>query len=104
MAQSAEPRLSIRPHLERCHIVETKTADFDPTEFVDRYENAVVDLLKQKQSGKPISRKAAEAPRQYEGNIVDLLKKSMELEAKRGKPKSKSPPLQPAMPKGKKKQ
>ena len=85
------------------HIVETKTGDFEPDEFVDRYENAVVDLLKQKQAGKPISKKAASAPSRFEGNIVDLLKKSMELEDKRGKGKTKSPPLQPAMPKGTKK-
>jgi DNA end-binding protein Ku len=85
------------------HIVETKTGDFTPDEFVDHYENAVVDLLKQKQSGKPISKKAAPAPRQFEGNIVDLLKKSMELEASRSKGKTKAPPLQPAMPKTAKK-
>src|SRR4029078_11308481 len=85
------------------HIVETKTGDFEPDEFVDRCENAVVELLKQKQAGKPISRKAADAPRRMEGNIIDLLKKSMELEDKRGKGKTKAPPLQPAMPKGVKK-
>lgn len=33
------------------HIVETKAADFDPSTFVDRYENAVVALLKEKQAG-----------------------------------------------------
>ena len=32
------------------------------------------------------------------GQIVDILKKSMELEDKRGKGKTKAPPLQPAMP------
>jgi DNA end-binding protein Ku len=85
------------------HIVETKTGDFEPDEFVDRYENAVVDLLKQKQAGKPISKTAADAPRRFEGNIVDLLRKSMELEDKRGKGKTKAPPLQPAMPKATKK-
>lgn len=33
------------------HILESKTADFDPSTFVDRYENAVVALLKEKQAG-----------------------------------------------------
>jgi hypothetical protein len=32
------------------HIVETKTGDFDPSEFVDEYENAMVEMLKQKQA------------------------------------------------------
>jgi DNA end-binding protein Ku len=85
------------------HIVETKTGDFEPDEFVDRYENAVVELLKQKQAGKPITRNAADEPRRVEGNIIDLLKKSMELEEKRGKGRTKAPPLQPTMPKGAKK-
>jgi hypothetical protein len=35
------------------------------------------------------------------GNVIDMLKRSLELEKK--KPK-KSPPLQPALPKAKKKQ
>jgi DNA end-binding protein Ku len=85
------------------HIVETKTGDFEPSEFVDHYENAVVELLKQKQSGKPIGKQVAAAPRPSGGNIIDLLKKSMELEGGKGKGKTKSPPLQPAMPKGAKK-
>ena len=34
------------------HIVETKTGEFDPSEFEDTYETAVVEMLKQKQSGK----------------------------------------------------
>ena len=74
------------------HIVETKTGDFDPAEFVDDYENAVVELIKQKQAGKPISKKAAKAPAAQTGNIIDLLKRSMELEDKRGK-KVKAPSI-----------
>jgi DNA end-binding protein Ku len=84
------------------HIVETKTADFDPAEFVDHYETAVVDLLKQKQSGKAIAKTAKKAPAQQQGNVIDLLKRSLELSQKGGK--TKAPPLQPALPKAKKKQ
>src|SRR4029079_6955097 len=40
------------------HIVETKTDDFDPSDFVDHYETAVVDLLKQKHAGKVIPKTA----------------------------------------------
>ena len=36
------------------HIVESKAAEFDPLELVDHYEVAVVEMLKQKQAGKPI--------------------------------------------------
>jgi DNA end-binding protein Ku len=85
------------------HIVETKTADFDPSEFVDRYENAVIELIKQKQAGKPITKTASKAPSAQTGNIIDLLKRSMELEDKRGQ-KVKAPPIAAALPKGKTKQ
>src|SRR5712671_2412833 len=33
------------------HILETKKADFEPSAFVDRYEEAVVAMLKKKQAG-----------------------------------------------------
>ena len=51
------------------HIVELKTAD--PKGYVDRYEEAVVDLLRQKQSGKALGKptKAAAKPT---GNVIEL--------------------------------
>jgi DNA end-binding protein Ku len=82
------------------HIVETKEAEFDPSEFVDHYEVAVVDLLKQKQSGKVMPKAAARANPQQTGNIIDLLKRSLEMSEKKGK--TKAPSLVPAMPKKKK--
>jgi hypothetical protein len=36
------------------HILQSKKADFDPSQFVDHYEDAVVDMLKKKQA--PTSR------------------------------------------------
>ena len=84
------------------HIVDTKSDDFDPTEFEDHYETAVVDLLRQKQSGKAVSKTAARGPAKQVGNVIDLLKKSLELSKKQGK--SKSPSIVPDMPKVKKKQ
>jgi non-homologous end joining protein Ku len=32
------------------HIAETKSADLDPTKFEDRYENAVVELVRLKEA------------------------------------------------------
>ena len=40
------------------HIVESKAADFDPSELVDHYEIAVVEMLKEKQAGKTIRKEA----------------------------------------------
>jgi non-homologous end joining protein Ku len=63
----------------------------------------VLDLIKQKEAGKPITKSATKAPTAQTGNIIDLLKRSMELEDKRGK-KMKAPPIAATLPKGKTKQ
>jgi DNA end-binding protein Ku len=52
------------------HIVQQKTADFDPSKFDDRYETALVDLINQKRAGTPM--KAHGAPRAGT-NVVDLM-------------------------------
>ena len=58
------------------HIVASKTADFDPTKFVDRYEEAVVEMLKTKQTGM-----AAPKPREIHApnviNLMDALRRSI---------------------------
>jgi DNA end-binding protein Ku len=85
------------------HILDTKSEDFDPSEFVDHYEEAVVDLLKQKQAGKSVSKSAPRTASKPVGNVIDLLKKSLELSKKQGK--IKSPSIVPdASTKAKKKQ
>lgn len=59
------------------HILETKTADFNPAAFVDRYEEAVVEMLKKKQDGM-----VTEKPRPVERapnviNLMDALRRSI---------------------------
>jgi len=51
------------------HIVDQKAGRFEPDEFEDRYETALVDLINQKRAGKPITPK--ERPRGE--NVVDLM-------------------------------
>src|SRR5215471_15358917 len=51
------------------HIVNQKSGNFDPDKFEDHYETALVDLINQKRSGKPIIPK--ERPRGE--NVVDLM-------------------------------
>jgi DNA end-binding protein Ku len=81
------------------HIVETKTGEFDPSEFEDSYEIAVVEMLKQKQSGKTVSRVTPKVAAAQTGNVIDLLKRSLELSRKDGK--VKSPSIAPSLSKGK---
>jgi DNA end-binding protein Ku len=51
------------------HIIETKSADFDPSRFEDRYETAVIELVKSKEAGRPVA--IPEAPRP--SNVVNLM-------------------------------
>ena len=45
------------------HIIESKAAHFDPKQFDDRYEEAVAELLKSKQAGKPMKDEPRRRPR-----------------------------------------
>jgi non-homologous end joining protein Ku len=63
----------------------------------------VLELIKQKQAGKPIVKTKGKTPSAAPvSNIIDLLKKRMEIEEKRGGKKTKVPSLVPDMPKRKK--
>ena len=78
------------------HILESKAGDFDPAAFVDHYEEAVVDMLKRKQAGAPVSKQKAAAPASNVVNLMDALKRSVAAEkgaakapsAKKGKGKA----------------
>jgi len=64
------------------HIVNTKSGHFDPAQFEDRYENALVDLLKKKEAGEKIEPvKAGPAPRVV--NLMDALRASIDTEKKK---------------------
>jgi DNA end-binding protein Ku len=64
------------------HIVNTKSGHFDPSLFQDRYENALIDLLKKKEAGEKIepARETA-APRVV--NLMDALRASIDAEQKK---------------------
>jgi DNA end-binding protein Ku len=51
------------------HIVDQKSAHFEPEKFEDHYEQALIDLINQKRAGKPVTPK--ERPRG--SNVVDLM-------------------------------
>ncbi|WP_454630191.1 non-homologous end joining protein Ku [Bradyrhizobium cenepequi] len=51
------------------HIVEQKSADFDPEEFDDRYETALIDLINQKRNGLPVAKAAPKST----GNVINLM-------------------------------
>jgi DNA end-binding protein Ku len=62
------------------HILRSKARDFDPSQFVDRYEEAVVEMLKQKQTGMPVSREQVAPQPQNVVNLMDALRRSIAKE------------------------
>ncbi len=60
------------------HIVEIKSADFEPDQFEDRYENARVELFNQKREGEPS--RTATKPGDIGNliNLIDALRKSLD--------------------------
>ena len=72
-------------------IVDQKAGDFDPTEFVDRYEDALRELIEEKKKGHVV---AAPAPAKAESNVIDLmaaLKKSLKTEGDGRRPPATTP-------------
>jgi DNA end-binding protein Ku len=68
------------------HIIDTKMAEFDPTRFEDRYQNALLDLIRAKTGDRPI-KKAPDAPRPSNVvNLMDALRKSIAAEKDDEKP------------------
>jgi DNA end-binding protein Ku len=70
------------------HIMETKAGHFDPGKFDDRYEDALKDLLRKKQEGKPIERPERREPAKVI-NLMDALRKSVEASGARASAKTK---------------
>ena len=64
------------------HIVNTKSGHFDPSQFQDRYENALIDLLKKKEAGEKIE-PAGEAAAPRVVNLMDALRASIDTEKKK---------------------
>ena len=64
------------------HIVQTKAGHFDPAQFEDRYENALIDLLKKKEAGEKIE-PAKEGPTPQVVNLMDALRASIDAEKKK---------------------
>ena len=61
------------------HIIDTKTGHFDPSKFEDRYENALLELVRSKQTGEPVKTKSAPPPSNVV-NLMDALRRSIEAE------------------------
>jgi DNA end-binding protein Ku len=81
------------------HIIEKMSGKFQPEQFEDRYENALIELIRSKQQGMPV--KPQPAHRQTNViNLMDALRRSVEGETK-GAAKSSAPKTEAKKPEGK---
>ncbi|NPU10494.1 Ku protein [Bradyrhizobium sp. 83002] len=62
------------------HIVEKKSADFQPENFEDHYEEALIELINKKRNGVTITAKAAPKTSGNVINLMDALKRSLASE------------------------
>jgi DNA end-binding protein Ku len=86
---AAIPKLRLPQELVRVaeHIVETKTADFDPTFLEDRYRTVLISKLKQKHSELPKKPAPSKPPTENVISLIDVLKRSLAAE----RPTKRSP-------------
>lgn len=69
------------------HIIDMKKGHFDPSHFEDRYQDALVELIKAKQAGRPAPT-PVEQPRSNVVNLMEALRRSVES----AKPSLEEPP------------
>jgi DNA end-binding protein Ku len=76
------PDVRVEPDMLKLaeHILRSKTTDFDPSQFVDHYEEAVIAMLKEKQAGLPVSRERLTPRPQSAVNLMEALRLSIAQE------------------------
>jgi DNA end-binding protein Ku len=85
------PNAKLEPDMLKLaeHILQSKATDFDPSQFADHYEEAVVAMLKKKQAGMPVSREHAAPRPQNVVNLMDALRRSIAQEKAASAPQKK---------------
>jgi DNA end-binding protein Ku len=87
--EDAEPEPEMLELAEK--LIEQKSGKFDPSEFHDRYQDAVIEMVKAKVKGQePVIAQAPERGKVI--NLMDALRRSLGDE----KPPAKSKPRKPA--------
>jgi DNA end-binding protein Ku len=72
-------------------IIDKMTGEFEPEKFEDRYENAMIELIRSKQEGLPAPKEKPAARPANVVNLMDALRRSVEGETDKGKPAKAAP-------------
>jgi DNA end-binding protein Ku len=78
-------------------IIDRMTGKFEPDKFEDRYENAMIELIRSKQAGQPVKQTKATTKPSNVVNLMDALKRS--IDAGDAKEPAKKPKAASAAPK-----
>jgi DNA end-binding protein Ku len=78
-------------------IIDRMSGEFQPDKFEDRYENAMIELIRSKQAGLPAPKEKPAARPANVVNLMDALRRSVESESGKGKT-AKAPPARKAEP------
>jgi DNA end-binding protein Ku len=73
------------------HILDSKTADFDPLTFRDRYEEALLAHLRAKQAGTVQERRKTFTPPHRVINLMEALRRSVAEDTKGAAPRKSAP-------------
>ena len=86
------PDVKVAPDMLKLadHILKSKATNFDPSQFVDHYEQAVVEMLKKKQAGIAVSRGRTAPAKQNVVNLMDTLRRSLAQEKAASAPRKKA--------------
>jgi DNA end-binding protein Ku len=60
------------------HIIDKMTGEFEPDKFEDRYENAMIELIRSKQAGAPAPKEKATSRPANVVNLMEALRRSVE--------------------------
>jgi DNA end-binding protein Ku len=91
------------------HIIDKKATKFDPSKFDDKYEEALIELIRAKKAGRKAPKAKAAAKPSNVVNLFDALKKSLAADTDKSTPtvkatkgaKKKAPAAKKAAPKKK---
>jgi DNA end-binding protein Ku len=72
------------------HIIDKMTGEFNPEEFGDRYENAMIELIRSKQAGLPAPKEKAASRPANVVNLMDALRRSIDDRGGKGAAKGAS--------------
>ena len=85
------PEISLPPEMLNLaeHIIDKMTGEFEPDKFEDRYENAMIELIRSKQAGLPAPKEKSASRPANVVNLMEALRRS--VEGGGGKSSAKAP-------------